>query len=85
MIKIANLSAELISIDIKKNKYIEIDLNNGLIAKWHDESHLNWWYANFGGHLLNPEYCFDEKSKHLTGLLPRVIAVDKVGTVRSTL
>ncbi len=32
------------------------DLNSGLIAKWHDESHLNWYASNNEVTLLDPTY-----------------------------
>lgn len=53
------------------------DLAEGLIAKWHDESHLNAWYVKNGGWVLSPEYCFDPTYPQLRNLKPLIEAVDK--------
>lgn len=56
---------------------IEDDLSAGLIAKWHDESHLNW-YAAFNNHKYNgPEFCYDKYYPNLKNLTPAIIAVRK--------
>ncbi len=60
---------------LKKNT--DIDLKNALIARWHDESHLNAWYVKNGGHVLSPEYCFDPTYPQLRNLRPLIEAVDK--------
>jgi hypothetical protein len=53
------------------------DKNNGMIAKWHDESHLNKW-ANENRHTVSsPELCFDETYPQLKKLKPSIIAVRK--------
>jgi len=53
------------------------DENNGMIAKWHDESHLNKW-ANENRHTVSsPELCFDETYPQLKKLKPSIIAVRK--------
>jgi len=53
------------------------DRNNGMIAKWHDESHLNKW-ANENSHMVSsPELCFDETYPQLKKLKPSIIAVRK--------
>jgi hypothetical protein len=53
------------------------DLDKGVIAKWHDESYLNYWYAHNGGNVLTPEYCYDPTYFNLKNLIPRIEAVDK--------
>ena len=55
----------------------QMDLDNGIIAKWHDESHLNCWYVQNGGDVLTPEYCYDPTYAQLEKLIPRIEAVDK--------
>ena len=55
----------------------KLDLEEGMIAKWHDESHLNSWYVQQGGNVLNPGYCFDPTYSNLLGLTARIEAVDK--------
>ena len=44
---------------LKRN--ISIDLDNHIIAKWHDESHINHnIYENDNWIMLSPEYCYAE-------------------------
>jgi hypothetical protein len=56
---------------------INKDLSNNIIAKFHDESHLNWFAANNVVKLLTPKYCFEGKYPQLKHLVPIIIAVDK--------
>lgn len=43
---------------------IQADYNKGVIAKWHDESHLNHYILEHENYrLLTPSYCFPEGSK----------------------
>jgi hypothetical protein len=45
--------------ELKKN--IDIDKANGVIAKWHDESHINRYILNHDNWMiLSPSYCFAE-------------------------
>lgn len=53
------------------------DLAAGLVAKWHDESHLNWYLAHTDATLLAPSYCFEESYPRLIGINPRIKAVNK--------
>ena len=55
----------------------QLDLDAGIIAKWHDESHLNSWYCRHGGSIVDPSYCFDPTYKNLRGLKPKIEAVNK--------
>lgn len=56
---------------------ISRDTQNGVVAVWHDESHLNWWAAHHPCQLLTPEYCFVDGYDHLQGLVPRIVALEK--------
>ena len=56
---------------------IDEDLEAGIMAIFHDESHLNWYQAKNQLPLLNPEYCFDSSYRQLEGLVPQIVAVDK--------
>jgi Glycosyltransferase family 6 len=56
---------------------VSTDSEAGLIAKWHDESHLNAWFVKNGGWVLSPEYCFDPTYPQLRHLRPLIEAVDK--------
>lgn len=43
------------------DKNIDIDLNNGIIAIWHDESHMNRYFTNNPPTvILSPSYCYGE-------------------------
>lgn len=42
-------------------KRIDQDLKNGVIALWHDESHINWYaFTHPRYRLLGPEFCYSE-------------------------
>jgi len=53
------------------------DLDKGIIAKYHDESHLNHFNAFSRVTLVPPALCFDPTYPQLKKLSPIVIAVDK--------
>lgn len=45
--------------ELKKN--VEKDLSNNVIAKWHDESHINHYiYVHDNWEMLSPAYCYAE-------------------------
>lgn len=45
--------------ELKQN--IEKDLENGIVAKWHDESHINHYiYVHDNWEMLSPSYCYAE-------------------------
>ncbi len=56
---------------------VDCDLKQGIVAKWHDESHLNWWAAHNRYSLIVPSYCFDIRYPQLGGLQEIIRAVDK--------
>jgi hypothetical protein len=53
------------------------DESRNVMAKWHDESHLNNFATNSDVNVLSPELCFDPNYKNLVGLRELVRAVDK--------
>jgi hypothetical protein len=53
------------------------DESRNIMAKWHDESHLNHFAAQSDVNVLSPELCFDPSYKNLDGLRELVRAVDK--------
>lgn len=59
---------------------IDIDHDNGIIAKYHDESHANKFYILYADKVLSPEYLYDYKAPKCIDnklLIPRIVQVDK--------
>jgi hypothetical protein len=56
----------------------DVDLNAGIVAKWHDESHLNKWSSQNMHTTLTPSLCYDASYKWLMGLPEIIQAVRKV-------
>ncbi len=56
---------------------VQTDLDSGIIAIWHDESHLNKWISENSFNLQDPSYCFASEFRHLKEFTPFVIAVQK--------
>jgi hypothetical protein len=59
------------------SKSVELDERNEVMAKWHDESHLNRYSAECSVKTLSPELCFDPSYTNLKNLDEIVRAVDK--------
>lgn len=53
------------------------DLQRGVVAIWHDESHLNWFASTHTHELLDSEKCFVEGYPNLNDLTPEIMCVDK--------
>lgn len=70
-------NAEIVKLCNILSARINEDLEQNVVAVFHDESHLNWYQANNSFNLLNPELCYDPSYPQLKGLTPRIIAVDK--------
>jgi hypothetical protein len=56
---------------------VKDDLDNGIIAKWHDESHLNAWAAKNDFRLANSAYCYDSTYQNIKHLESIITAVQK--------
>lgn len=56
---------------------VEEDKRNGVMAKWHDESHLNWWATKNSYSALGPEWCFVPDYPQLESIKPLIEAVEK--------
>ena len=56
---------------------IRKDLESGYVAIWHDESHLNWYFASIGGSILGNELSGVARFKHLRGVQSRILTVEK--------
>ena len=61
---------------------VAIDIDNLVMAQWHDESHLNYWASRNKPRIESPELCFDETYSHLSKLAPYIIAVRKKDKTR---
>jgi len=60
----------------KISKNIKTDYSNGIIAIWHDESHMNRYFIdNKPTKILNPSYCYPESWNLLYN--KKIIALDK--------
>lgn len=61
----------ILSQNIKK------DYENGIVAIWHDESHMNRYFIdNPPTKILNPSYCYPESGLNL-GFPKKILALDK--------
>ncbi len=56
---------------------VEVDEEHGVLAKYHDESHLNAYAVRQKHVSLEPSLCFDPSYPQLGKLKPILIAVDK--------
>jgi hypothetical protein len=56
---------------------IDKDYTSGQIARFHDESHINWYAANNTCEVISSSYCFEESYRNLRGLTGKLIAVNK--------
>lgn len=60
---------------------VEDDLEKGVMAKWHDESHLNSWASKNDFRLEDPSYCHDSTYENLKDLEKVITAVRKQSKV----
>jgi len=63
-------------IDVLRLNVIR-DLDSSIIAKWHDESHLNWFHNNFETTLLSPKFSGFENYAFVMKLEPCIVTVHK--------
>ena len=68
---------EIITLCEELSTRINEDFARGIVAIFHDESHLNWYQSKNQFHLLGPELCFDYSYPQLRNLTPKIQAVDK--------
>jgi len=72
-------SSEFLKMSDTICKNINSDLENNIVAVWHDESHLNKYLSNYDNiRMLDPSYCFPEAlwAKDLP-FRKRLMALDK--------
>lgn len=53
------------------------DQKQNLVAKWHDESHLNMWLVKNHANLLEPRWAFAPGYKNLKALTPLIEVIEK--------
>lgn len=56
---------------------VRIDTSNNLIAKWHDESHINRWFVENGATALDPSWAYSDIYPYLKKLNPRIEVITK--------
>ena len=61
---------------------VESDSKREIVAKWHDESHINSWAVKNSHGSENPELCFDLTYPQIKKMTPLIIAVRKVEKTR---
>jgi hypothetical protein len=70
-------SRDLLPVVAELARGVEIDFSRGIIAKWHDESHLNAWSARNTHQIQTPAFCFVPEYKWLKHIEAKIVAVDK--------
>jgi len=69
---------EFIRMCKKLMENIDIDSGNGIVAKWHDESHLNRYFIdNIPDKILDPAYSFHEDAKKMEYFIPKIKVIKK--------
>lgn len=59
------------------SSHIQDDLSWGFIAKWHDESHLNWWKSKNKIRYLTPEWALDPDNNKIAHIKPIIRLITK--------
>ena len=67
---------EFLELCYKLRNNVEKDYANNIIALWHDESQVNWYYYKNPPKTLTPNYLYPENYK-LEGMLPKILMFDK--------
>jgi len=56
---------------------IDVDIQNGITAKHHDESHLNNWFVSHSTISASPEWAYAQGYRNLSGLQPKIEVIHK--------
>lgn len=70
---------QMLELCAELSERVDRDLGKGIIARFHDESHLNWLASSRSCTILDSDYCFVENAQNLMDLRPRIVAVEKYG------
>jgi hypothetical protein len=76
------LRQKFIELVEELSERVGADTSQGITAKWHDESHINWWSAAHNPYLLDPRYYFFPGQRHLDELPCIIRMVHKVEKTR---
>jgi CRISPR/Cas system-associated endoribonuclease Cas2 len=68
-------SAAYLALVRQLERNIQIDLDNNIIAVWHDESHLNRYVSGKHPKFLSPAYAYSEGAQ--LGFKPKILMLDK--------
>jgi hypothetical protein len=69
--------SEMLNLISELADNVDIDRSRNVIAKWHDESHINWWASQHPFTLLDSSYCFEESYPQISEFPCYIQAVDK--------
>ncbi len=53
------------------------DFQRNLLAIWHDESYVNWFFSNMRSLSIDPSYAYVDTYNHLHNLTPKIKVLDK--------
>lgn len=63
-------------------KNVAIDSQNGVMASWHDESHLNSFYVIHGGNILSSRFSWHPRYAKFLDKEPIIVSVENFGKTR---
>lgn len=73
---------ELIGMCRTLGERVTADESAGIIARWHDESHLNWYASTHPVSIADSEYCYADGYRNLLDIEPIVVATMKTVLTR---
>jgi len=71
------VAVEFVHLINTLNERTNKDIGNNIIARWHDESYLNWYFNTVRQpKALTSDYCYPEAFPNL-GLIPKIVHIHK--------